>query len=105
MMNVSFPVPLVVYTGPSRTLRFFSRKDRLRGIISFFGGIFLVLWRWPIFGMMFQFYGLIYLFGQFFPIAAQSMQDTPIIGDILRMPAIENFFASFGGGGNRRAPV
>ena len=33
------------------------------------------------------------------------MQDTPIIGDILRMPAIENFFASFGGSTNRRAPV
>eukprot|EP00980_Cylindrotheca_fusiformis_P015471 scaffold4347_cov117-Cylindrotheca_fusiformis.AAC.15 len=32
------------------------------------------------------------------------MQDTPVIGDILRVPAVENFFASFGGGNNRRAP-
>ncbi len=55
--------------------------------------------------MICQFYGLVYLFGQFFPIAAQSMQDTPIIGDILKMPMIENFFASFGGGSQRRAPV
>lgn len=75
------------------------------GIISFFGGIFLVLIRWPITGMICQLYGLVYLFGQFFPIAAQSMQDTPIIGDILKMPMIENFFASFGGGNQRRAPV
>jgi Got1/Sft2-like family len=91
--------------GPSRTLRFFSRKDRLRGIISFFGGVLLVMIRWPIIGMMCQLYGLVYLFGQFFPIAAQSMQDTPVIGDILRMPAIANFFESFGGGNARRAPV
>ena len=75
------------------------------GIISFFGGILLVMIRWPVFGMICQFYGLIYLFGQFFPIAAQSMQDTPIIGDILKMPMIEDFFASFGGGSQRRAPV
>jgi hypothetical protein len=68
-------------------------------------GIFLVMIGWPIFGMISQLYGLVYLFGQFFPIAAQSMQDTPIIGDFLRFPAVENFFASFGGGNNRRAPV
>lgn len=86
-------------------MRFFSRKDRLRGIISFFGGVLLVMIRWPIIGMLCQLYGLVYLFGQFFPIAAQSMQDTPVIGDILRMPAIANFFESFGGGNARRAPV
>jgi hypothetical protein len=55
--------------------------------------------------MICQLYGFVYLFGQFFPIAAQSMQDTPIIGDILKWPSIENFFASFGGGSTRRAPV
>lgn len=95
----------LLFAGPSRTLRFFSRKDRIRGIVSFFGGIFLVMVRWPMLGMLCQLYGLIYLFGQFFPIAAQAMQDTPVIGDFLRLPAIENFFASFGGGNNRRAPV
>mmetsp|Transcript_4237 Transcript_4237/g.6085 ORF Transcript_4237/g.6085 Transcript_4237/m.6085 type:complete len:97 (-) Transcript_4237:287-577(-) len=94
-------------TGFSRTVRFFSRPDRIKGIVAFFGGITLVMFRWPVFGMILQLYGIIYLFGQFFPIAAQSMQDTPVIGNILKMPAVENFFASFGGGGSsgRRAPV
>lgn len=91
--------------GVSRTLRFFSRRDRLRGIISFFGGIFLVMIRWPVIGMICQLYGLVYLFGQFFPIAAQSLKDTPVIGSIFTIPAIEQFFASFSGGGDRRAPV
>jgi hypothetical protein len=79
--------------------------SKLTGIVSFFGGVFLVMIRWPIIGMICQLYGLVYLFGQFFPIAAQSMQDTPVIGDILRMPMIAEFFASFGGGNQRRAPV
>jgi hypothetical protein len=91
--------------GFSRTLRFFSRPDRMRGIISFFGGVVLVMFRWPIVGMICQFYGLIYLFGQFFPIAAQSMRDTPVIGEFFKLPAVERFFESFGGGSNRRAPV
>jgi hypothetical protein len=103
--TLSLSLPII---GPSRTLRFFSRKDRIRGIVSFFGGVILVMIRWPIVGMLCQLYGLVYLFGQFFPIAAQSMQEVPILGDILRMPAIENFFARFGGQGGtsgRRAPV
>ena len=92
--------------GVSRTFRFFTRKERLRGIISFFGGIFLVMMRWGLVGMICQLYGIVYLFGQFFPIAAASLKDTPVIGTVLGMPTVEHFFSSFGGGGgSRRAPV
>ena len=61
--------------------------------------------RWPVFGMILQLYGIIYLFGQFFPIAAASMKDVPVIGELFRIPTVERFFQSFGGGGSRRAPV
>ena len=103
--DILFLTGLTLTIGVSRTIRFFSRPDRMRGIVAFFGGVVLVFLRWPIFGMIGQFYGMIYLFGQFFPIAAQSMKDTPVIGELFRVPAVERFFASFGGGGNRRAPV
>jgi hypothetical protein len=108
--DLLFLMGLTLTIGFSRTVRFFSRKDRIRGIVAFFGGIALVMVRWPILGMILQVYGIIYLFGQFFPIAAQSMKDTPVIGSILSLPAVEQFFASFGGssgggGGGRRAPV
>lgn len=107
--DLLFLMGLTLTIGFSRTVRFFSRKDRIRGIVAFFGGIALVMVRWPILGMILQVYGIIYLFGQFFPIAAQSMKDTPVIGNILSLPAVEQFFASFGGGGGggggRRAPV
>lgn len=52
--------------------------------------------RWPIIGMICQIYGLIYLFGQFFPIAANAMRDMPVIGNIFRMPVVETFFENFG---------
>lgn len=103
--DILFLSGLTMTIGVSRTLRFFSRPDRMRGIVAFFGGIVLVFLHWPIFGMIAQLYGMIYLFGQFFPIAAESLKDTPVIGQVFRIPAIENFFASFGGGKNRRAPV
>jgi hypothetical protein len=65
------------------------------------------MFRWPVFGMIGQLYGLVYLFGQFFPIAAASMRDTPVIGQVFRLPVVERFFQSFGAGGasSRRAPV
>jgi hypothetical protein len=103
--DILFLTGLVLTIGVSRTIRFFSRPERMRGIISFFVGVCLVLFRWPIFGMILQLYGLVYLFGQFFPIAAQSMKDTPVIGQVFRMPAVERFFDSFGGKSSRRAPV
>jgi len=103
--DVLFLIGLTLTIGPSRTLKFFSRRDRIRGIACFFGGIVLVMMRWGMTGMILQFYGLVYLFGQFFPIVSQSMQDTPIIGDFLKIQMVEDFFANFGGGNTRRAPV
>jgi Got1/Sft2-like family len=104
--DILFLVGLTLTIGVSRTIRFFSRPDRMRGIVAFFGGVLLVMIRWPIFGMMAQVYGLIYLFGQFMPIAAESMKDIPVVGQLFRQPAVEQFFANFGGGkSNRRAPV
>jgi len=65
--------------------------------------------RWGLFGMILQLYGIVYLFGQFFPIAAQSLQNAPVIGNIFQMPAVERFFNSFGsspgGRSSRISPV
>ena len=104
--DILFLTGLTLTIGVSRTIRFFSRPERMRGIIAFFGGVVLVMFRWPILGMIAQLYGLVYLFGQFFPIVAQSMKDTPVVGGFFRIPAVESFFENFGGGrSNRRAPV
>ena len=52
--------------------------------------------RWGMVGMILQLYGIVYLFGQFFPIAAQSLQNAPVIGSIFRNPSVDRFFSSFG---------
>lgn len=103
--DVLFLSGLTMTIGVSRTVRFFTRKERVRGIIAFFGGICLVMFRWGLTGMICQLYGIVYLFGQFAPIAAASLGGTPVIGSILRMPSVERFLSSFGGSGSRRAPV
>lgn len=105
--DILFLTGLTLTIGVSRTIRFFSRPDRMRGIIAFFGGVALVMMRWPIFGMIAQVYGLIYLFGQFLPIAAQSMQDTPVIGEVFKIPAVQRFLDMISGStkNTRRAPV
>lgn len=76
------------------------------GTVIFFLGILLVMVRWPVLGMIAQVWALLFLFGQFFPIIFQSLQDMPVIGPILRTPALESFFSNYEGGGDqRRAPV
>mmetsp|Transcript_23974 Transcript_23974/g.56640 ORF Transcript_23974/g.56640 Transcript_23974/m.56640 type:complete len:126 (+) Transcript_23974:246-623(+) len=105
--DILFLMGLTLTIGPSRTYRFFARKDRIRGTVIFFVGIVLVMIGWPIFGMVAQIWALFFLFGQFFPIIYQSLQDVPVIGQFLKIPAVETFFNSFGGssGDSRRAPV
>lgn len=84
----------------------FTFQFNFKGTGIFFLGIVLVMIGWPIFGMIAQIWALFFLFGQFFPIIIQSLQDAPVIGQFLKMPSVENFFKSFGGGGDsRRAPV
>ena len=94
--DILFLTGLTLTIGPARTLRFFSRKDRLRGIISFAVGITLVMLRWPISGMVFQLYGIVYLFGQFFPIAIQAAKGVPVVGKLFENEAVEGFFTSVG---------
>jgi hypothetical protein len=105
--DILFLSGLTMTIGVSRTMRFFTRPDRLRGIISFFGGVFLVMMRWGMMGMICQVYGLIYLFGQFLPIVGQSMKEAPVVGQVFQIPSVERFLESFGGQSrnNRRAPV
>ena len=56
--------------------------------------------------MVLQVYGIVYLFGQFFPIAADALRGVPVVGGLVKTQAFENFVSKFSGsGGGRRAPV
>jgi len=55
-------VGLSCVIGVQRTLKFFFQRQKIKASLSFFGGISVVLFGWPIVGMLFEIYGFILLF-------------------------------------------
>lgn len=48
--------------GLERTFRFFFQRHKLRGSTAFFGGILIVLFGWPLVGIIIEMYGFVVLF-------------------------------------------
>mmetsp|Transcript_29291 Transcript_29291/g.75493 ORF Transcript_29291/g.75493 Transcript_29291/m.75493 type:complete len:160 (+) Transcript_29291:186-665(+) len=78
--------PLLI--GVSRTLSFFSKRDKLPGTICFFLGIVLVFARWPRIGILVEGFGIINLFGNFFPIVLAFARRLPYISKVLEHPLV-----------------
>jgi len=95
--NLLFIVGLVFIMGLHRTRKFFLNKKKLPGSIAFFFGIFLVLWGWPIFGMLIELFGIINLFKNFFPKILSWMQYLPVIGPIIRSQPVQKIMKKFRG--------
>ncbi|CAJ0967926.1 unnamed protein product, partial [Ranitomeya imitator] len=60
--NILFLFGLALIIGLRRTFSFFFQRHKLRGSSFFLGGALLVLLRWPLIGMLCEFYGFISLF-------------------------------------------
>ncbi|OQR96031.1 vesicle transporter GOT1B [Thraustotheca clavata] len=99
--DVLFLSGLAMTIGVSRTIKFFTRKDRWRGIVCFLGGIFLVMIRYPIIGMCVQSFGFLNLFGSFFPVAVAFLRQTPVLGTILNLPVIGDIVDKLAGAQKR----
>merc|ERR1719251_849919 len=76
--------------GLHRTRKFFLNKKKFPGSIAFFFGIFLVLWGWPLFG-------IINLFKNFFPKIISWMQYLPVIGPIIRSQPVTSIMKRWRG--------
>jgi hypothetical protein len=76
--NILFLGAFPLMIGFSRTLKFFNPwkkgTEKLKGIVCFFCGILLVLFGWPMVGILVEAYGIFKLFGSFFPIMIKSIQ-------------------------------
>jgi hypothetical protein len=100
--DVLFLVGITLTIGVQTTVKFFARKERIRGTVCFLGGMLLVLWRWSIVGVFVQGFGFLNLFGAFFPMAVQFLRHTPFVGQVLALPGISVVVDMLAGVGRER---
>ncbi|XP_054712898.1 vesicle transport protein GOT1B-like isoform X2 [Uloborus diversus] len=86
--NILFLCGLAFVIGLERTFRFFFQRHKIRGSVAFFGGIFIVLFGFPVVGMIIEMYGFVVLFSGFLPVAANFLRRIPVIGTILNLPIL-----------------
>lgn len=100
--QILFLIGLTVIIGPAKTLLFFARKQKLKGTGAFFGGLALILLRWPLIGFLVELYGIMVLFGDFLGTIAAFARNVPVVGPYIGM-AIDRM--GLGGRRNAELPV
>lgn len=100
--QILFLIGLTVIIGPAKTLLFFARKQKLKGTAAFFGGLVLILLRWPLIGFLVELYGIMVLFGDFLGTIAAFARNVPVVGPYIGM-AIDRM--GLGGRRNAELPV
>ena len=78
-------IGLTIIIGPSKTALFFARKQKLKGTAAFFGGLALILLRWPLIGFLVELYGIMVLFGDFLGTIAGFARNVPVVGPYIGM--------------------
>lgn len=99
--NILFLSGLAFVIGLERTFRFFFQRHKIRGSAAFFGGIFIVLFGWPLIGMIIEVYGFVILFSGFLPVAINFLRRVPLIGTILNFPILNKIIDRLAGDANR----
>ena len=99
-MQILFLIGLTIIIGPQKTALFFARKQKLKGTAAFFGGLALILLRWPLVGFVVELYGIVVLFGDFLGTIAGFARGVPVVG-----PWIGVVVDRFGVGGRRNAEL
>lgn len=78
--QILFLIGLTIIIGPAKTLLFFARKQKAKGTAAFFGGLLMILLRWPLIGFCVELYGIMVLFGDFLGTIAAFARNAPIVG-------------------------
>lgn len=100
--QILFLIGLTVIIGPAKTLLFFARRQKLKGTAAFFGGLVLILLRWPLIGFLIELYGIMVLFGDFLGTIGAFARNVPVVGPYIGM-AIDK--TGLGGRRNSDLPV
>lgn len=74
--------------GWQSTLNLFTSRRNYKGSLPFVLGLFLILVRWPIIGIIFEIYGAVVLFSGFAPSISAFLYQIPVIGWLLQYPIL-----------------
>lgn len=106
LTQLMFLAGVTMVIGPQKAFTFFFQSRKWKGTATFFGGILLVLLKWPIIGMCVEAFGFVNLFGyvlcwhaaakvsrrsrpsDFFPTVIRFLKALPIVGRIFEIPVI-----------------
>ena len=95
--NLLFLTGFTLLSGPLATLKFFGFagdawkerwQKRWRGLITFIGGIVLVLAGYTFLGLFCEVFGFISLYGSLFPVALAFLRRLPLVGPVLSLPGV-----------------
>ncbi|KNZ61257.1 hypothetical protein VP01_142g17 [Puccinia sorghi] len=86
--QILFLTGITFVIGPQKTYYFFARRNKVRGTICFLGGIIMVFFKYPFFGILVEMFGFLNLFGDFFPVILSFLRQMPVIGQFLSLPYI-----------------
>lgn len=100
--QILFLIGLTIIIGPQKTLLFFARKNKAKGTAAFFGGLTLILLRWPLVGFLIELYGILVLFGDFLGTIAGFARSVPVVGPYIGL-VIDRL--GLGGRRNTELPV
>lgn len=113
--NLLFIVGVPMTLGPTRTIGYFAKPEKMRATLSLALGIFLVFVGHPLFGIALEVFGLLNLFGNMFPILMVFVKQIPFIGPLLKPSnnrpksktsgrgRYDDYYDDYGGG-QRQAP-
>ncbi len=101
-LQILFLIGLTIIIGPQKTLLFFARRQKAKGTAAFFGGLALILFRWPLVGFCVELYGIMVLFGDFLGTIAGFARNVPVVGPYIGM-AVDR--TGLGGRRNAELPV
>jgi len=81
--NLFFIAGVPMTIGPGRTTGYFLQPKKARATGCLGLGIFLVFIGYPFFGIAFEIFGILNLFGNMFPIFMVILKQMPVIGNLL----------------------
>lgn len=101
--NILFVAGVALVMGPARCKAFFLEPARRRASVCFFVGILLVMRGWCLIGLCVQGFGGLNLFGNFFPMIIRVLEAVPLLGTLLRHPAVQRVLELMNCGGASRS--